>query len=221
MDHHLYDDSIKQTYDDFFRIISSDPEEPFHIYTTNYDRVQETYWEGKEDINDLFKKGKGIETLDIGRLPNANERIKLVKLHGSLDWYKVGGEIVRSLDSKRPKIGGKTVEREQVLYPIQQKDLYIHPWYDIFRQFKQDLSKTLNWIVIGYSFNDEFIRNMFLEVFRQEKQDSRMLIIHPRAREIVQKFRWQDVDKVKPIIASLGQNETPSKITEAIKSFEQ
>lgn len=108
-----------------------------------------------------------------------------------------------------------------MLYPIQQKDLYLYPWYDIFKQFKQDLIKTRNWIVIGYSFNDEFIRNMLLEVFRQEKQNSRMLIIHPRAREIVQKFRWQDMEKIKPITAKLGQDETPSKVTEAIKSFEQ
>ena len=55
----------------------------------------------------------------------------------------------------------------------------------LFRQFKQDLSKTKNWIIIGYSFNDEFIRNIFLEVFRQEGQNPRMLIIHPRAKEMV------------------------------------
>jgi hypothetical protein len=221
INHNLYDDNIKQIYDDFFKTISYAADEPYHIYTTNYDRVLETYWEGKEDINDLFKIERGIETLDIGRLSNAIERIKLVKLHGSLDWFKLGtGQIIRSSDSNRPKIGGKIVEGEQMLYPIQQKDLYIYPWYDIFKQFKYDLSKTRNWIVIGYSFNDEFIRNMFLEVFRQERQGSRMLIIHPRSKEIVQKFLWQDIRNIEPISAKLGQKETPEKITKAIKSLE-
>ena len=218
VDHHLHDDNIILTYDNFFKTISSSPEESFHIYTTNYDRVLETYWEGKEDINDLFKIDRGREGTGHGRLPNATGRIKLVKLHGSLDWFKLRtGEIVRFPDPDRPKIGGKLVEGEQMLYPIQQKDLYTYPWYDIFRQFKQDLSKTKNWIIIGYSFNDEFIRNIFLEVFRQEGQNPRMLIIHPRAKEIVRKFKWQGIRNIKPIHAKLGQDRTPSRIVNAIK----
>ena len=42
VEHDLQDDNIKQIYDNFFNTISYAPDEPFHIYTTNYDRVMET-----------------------------------------------------------------------------------------------------------------------------------------------------------------------------------
>jgi hypothetical protein len=220
INHDLYDDEISQIYDRFLKTISISHDEPFHIYTTNYDRVVETYWEGKEEINDLFKKVGGLEELDVGLLSSAVGRIKLVKLHGSLDWFKLTtGKIIRSSDYKRSKIGGSRVQGEQMLYPIQQKDLYKHPWYDIFKQFKIDLSKTRNWIVIGYSFNDEFIRNMLLEVLGQEGQRSRMLIVHPRANEIIKKFRWENIQNVKPVPDKMGQTSTPKVIVEVLRSL--
>ena len=98
----------------------------------------ETYWEGKHQINDLFVDRGGLQELDRDRLINTIY-VKLVKLHGSIDWFKLDdGRIVRSKDN-RPKIGGRYVEGETMLYPIQQKDPYIYPWLDIFRQFKEDL----------------------------------------------------------------------------------
>jgi SIR2-like domain len=220
INHDLYDDDISQIYDGFLKAISFSYDEPFHIYTTNYDRVIETYWEGKEDINDLFKKTGGLEELDVGLLSSAAARIKLVKLHGSLDWFKLTtGKIVRSSDYKRSKIGGSRVEGEQMLYPIQQKDLYRYPWYDIFKQFKIDLSKTRNWIVIGYSFNDEFIRNMFLEMLNQDGQNSRMLIVHPRAKDIIKKFQWESIQKIKPISDKLGPDSTLKEIVKVLRDL--
>jgi hypothetical protein len=220
INHDLYDDDISQTYDSFLKAISSSHDEPFHIYTTNYDRVIETYWEGKEDINDLFKKTGGLEELDVGLLSSAAGRIKLVKLHGSLDWFKLTtGKIVRSSDYKRSKIGGSRVEGEQLLYPIQQKDLYKYPWYDIFKQFKIDLSKTRNWVVIGYSFNDEFIRNIFLEVLNQTGQKSRMLIVHPKANEITKKFQWENIQNIKSIPGKLGEASTLKEIVRVLVSL--
>lgn len=58
------------------------PNDFLRIYTTNYDTVLETYWEGKEQITDLFVKKAMIEELDINQL-NYRGRIRLIKLHGS------------------------------------------------------------------------------------------------------------------------------------------
>src|SRR5215831_14730968 len=72
-------------------------------------RVLETYWEGKHQINDLFVDRGGLQELDRDRLINTIY-VKLVKLHGSIDWFKLDdGRIVRSKDN-RPKIGGRYVE---------------------------------------------------------------------------------------------------------------
>ena len=54
------------------------------IYTTNYDNVIETYWQGIAHINDLWKDTKGTLTLDVER--HEGDVLDLIKLHGSLDW---------------------------------------------------------------------------------------------------------------------------------------
>jgi len=48
-----------------------------------------------------------------------------------------------------------------MLYPIQQKDLYLHPWITLFDEFKYGLEVCDRWYVVGYGFNDEFIFEIF------------------------------------------------------------
>jgi hypothetical protein len=188
-------------------------EERSYIYTTNYDRVLETYWEDKE-INDLFTRG-GLQQLDLNKLID-RLNIKLVKLHGSIDWFKLDdGRIVRS-HVNRVKIAGRVVEGEIMLYPIQQKDLYAYPWLDIFRQFKEDLKRAKNWIVLGYSFNDEYVKAMFLEVLKDPKFEHKLIIVHPHVKEIATKFDGKQ-GSIIYIKAKLGENETVPKILEAVR----
>lgn len=160
--------------------------ENWPIYTTNYDRVQELCWEGIAPINNLLREENNIRFVDIKRIQSPN--LRLVHLHGSIRWYGlIDGNIVES-DTNRISIGGKIVTGEMMLYPINQKDLYLHPWFDFLKTFKEDLANTQNWIVIGYSFNDLFIRKIFLEAMRRGKH--RLIIIDPEANKIVEeKFR--------------------------------
>ena len=211
---HDYDDDINRIYKEFFgKIRDESKEDRLYIYTTNYDRVLETYWEDKE-INDLFVNRGGLQQLDLARLIDGID-IKLVKLHGSIDWFKLDdGRIVRSHD-KRMKIAGRVVEGEIMLYPIQQKDLYAYPWLDIFRQFKEDLKKDKNWIVLGYSFNDEYVKAMFLEVLKDPNLKHKLIIVHPHVDEIVTKFDGKQ-DNIIYITAKLGANETVPEILKAI-----
>jgi hypothetical protein len=113
---HDYDDDINRIYREFFdKIPDESKEDRLYVYTTNYDRVLETYWEDKE-INDLFVNRGGLQQLDLDRLIDGTN-IKLVKLHGSIDWFKLDdGRIVRSHD-KRVKIAGRVVDGEIMLYP--------------------------------------------------------------------------------------------------------
>jgi hypothetical protein len=53
------------------------------IYTTNYDAVMETYWDGIAQINDLWKDTNG--PLDVRK--REGDALNLYKLHGSLDWF--------------------------------------------------------------------------------------------------------------------------------------
>ena len=60
---------------------------PCPIYTTNYDSVIERYWKGISPIIDLWVDDKGIKVLDPGKALSGGVDVKLVKLHGSLDWF--------------------------------------------------------------------------------------------------------------------------------------
>lgn len=153
------------------------------IYTTNYDSVIERYWLGISPINDLWKDEKGIKVLDVERIYSGTVDVKLVKLHGSLDWFKVKNGKIVNLDSYRAKYVKQLVEDELMLYLLHQKDLYLYPWFDLFKGFKYDLSKTKTWISIGYRFNDEFIRNIFHEVLNSGEH--KLVIVTPDADEIV------------------------------------
>ena len=90
--------------------------EDWTIYTTNYDKVQEIYWEGAADLNDLVRKDRDIERIELDRITEPN--LKLIKLHGSLDWYMLDdGSIVKS-QSSRIRVGGQTITGEMMLYEI-------------------------------------------------------------------------------------------------------
>lgn len=85
--------------------------------------------------------------------------------------------------SFRKKHARQTVKGEEMLYPIQQKDLYLYPWFGLFAGFKKELQETRDWIVIGYSFNDEFILSMFKEILSAGNHN--MILVDPLAYQIV------------------------------------
>ena len=122
--------------------------------------------------------------------------MEITKLHGSLDWFGLtDGTIIKS-DQRRKTYAKKKVLGEFMLYPIQQKDLYLYPWFDLFYRFKEDLQRIKTWIVIGYSFNDEFILNMFREALRNG--DHRLILVSPDADNIVKIKFSQPLLMVRP-----------------------
>lgn len=172
-DHH--DASIQSTIIDGKDYILAD----YLVYTTNYDLIQERYWQGITKINNLIESDdRGREILDLKRLDEDysvrrnGRHLKFVKLHGSLNLFKLRDGSIAKLDQRRKKYGKTQVEGELMIYPIQQKDLYLYPWFDLFKQFKANLDHTKCWIFIGYGFNDEFITNMILETLKKGGRSS-------------------------------------------------
>lgn len=155
---------------------------PWKAYSTNYDLIFENYWTELVSISDFFEmRGNQVATFDITKNLDSNS---YVKLHGSINWEKLeDGDIIKSdptsTFTRRKKQGAA------MLYPIQQKDLYLHPWITLFQEFKKGLKESDVWYVIGYAFNDEFILNAFLESFKDSKQ---MILINPDSINIKSKF---------------------------------
>jgi hypothetical protein len=182
------------------------------VYTTNYDLVLETHWQGGVHINDLWVNRSGVEVLDVTK--KEGEIVDLIKLHGSLNWFKVeGGDIVK-LESYKRKFAKKRVRGDVMIYPIYQKDLYLYPWFDLFKRFKEDLDDTKNWVAIGYNFNDEFIRNIVHEIM--EKGGHRLIVVSPHANEIIKEKFGKYRESVRCIKARFGEEQTNSMIVDEL-----
>ena len=160
-------------------------EHNWKAYTTNYDNVFEDFWSAFQPPNDHFKKIDNSDRhyFNIGQLGMEHT---FSKLHGSLDWTKEvkTGRIIRK---KQAGFNRFQTEGEVMLFPIQQKDLYLHPWFTLFQDLKLGLSKKIIWYVIGYAFNDEFIRNVFQESLVSDSS-KKLVIINPEAEQIKDKF---------------------------------
>lgn len=185
----------------------------FPIFTTNYDFVVERLFHGRGLLNTPFM-------LDETRTPvfhvsqlNANDP-RLVKLHGSFDWYLLrDGRVV-----EHPKGGGHVgdvpIDAQVMLYPIQQKDLYLRPWMDLLAQFKLDLSQRDCWLFIGYSFQDEFIRTVIKEALHSGPK--RMVVLHPHPSDIL---GWLDRDEKPKVTTVSDRLGSSSAAVRAAKSF--
>jgi len=182
-----------------------DPQCP--IFTTNYDLVVEQYFQGRSYINDLWKDENNIKTLDVEKIEAGPTT--LIKLHGSLNWFQLGDGTVVNLDSAKNRFGSQNVKGEVMLYPIRQKDLYLYPWFNLFYRLKKDLSDTNNWIVLGYSFNDEFIRNTFAEIIKNPAH--KMLVIGPSSKDIVNEHFGSN-DRIIPIEGKFEDADITSKV---------
>ena len=154
-------------------------------YTTNYDNIFEKFWNEYEPPKDHFEK-KDSSINDYFTADSLESEHTFCKLHGSLDWTKEveTHRIIRKTDSgfERNKTEGTIM-----LFPIQQKNLYLHPWFTLFSDLRNGLQTKDVWYVVGYAFNDEFIRNAFQESLVDDSK-KKLVIINPEAEQIKGKF---------------------------------
>jgi len=108
--------------------------------------------------------------------------IQLLKLHGSVSWLieKGTGNIIEATERGQSYVG-RRYEGEMMLYPIAEKELYLNPYISMLLRLNWELEKKPVWVVIGYSFNDSVIREIFVRNFSEEKH---LIFVHPEANEI-------------------------------------
>lgn len=162
------------------------------IFTTNYDLVFELgasiakipIYNGFEGIAQRFFDIERIE-LAYGKINSASRRfepfnephIKLVKLHGSVSWFKEGDDVTESF------LPDKTDNRCMIL-PKRTKvtETLDYPYDKLFRYASSVIGKQCKFIVsCGYSYRDEHIndilftpklRNNSLRVFALSKDET-------------------------------------------------
>lgn len=162
--------------------------------------------------NDLNIKDGSVERVWDPRkyddvLSNGNSEdiptLRLFKLHGSIGQYYQNGEIVKK-DILFPTrtIGGGEL-RDSMIYPMRAKEIYKDPFFELFTRLKASLLSEKICIVIGYSFGDEHIRNIFFDAVKRNPE-IRLFMINPNAKKIRDDLE-PIKDKIEPIEGKFGE----------------
>ena len=157
-------EKVKTHYDPIFRILDS---KKIHVFTTNYDQVVEEYVRDNDRLtpNDGFEHDKSAtknffnpDSFDT----NSNDgktQVNIYKLHGSLNWKKMNGDIIRQEREEQNQNEFENILIYPTLNP--KNGLDEEPHKAIYSKFQAHIENTGVFVVIGYSFRDEHINDIF------------------------------------------------------------
>jgi hypothetical protein len=75
-------------------------------------------------------------------------------------------------------------------------------------------------LIIGYRFNDEYIRNMFIEIL--DKGGHALILVDPDSDRIVREYfnKFQD-DLIKSVVGKFGNKQTTTDIRDKLNHMKQ
>lgn len=124
------------------------------IVTTNYDRILEyVLSKNNYDYTDGFT-GRSLSRFDEKLLDKGREIVNLIKVHGSLNWFRYNNEILFSPIEHR-LVGW---EPEMIL-PSKNKYAEAHqePYRSLLTRADEVIEKAESFLVVGFGFNDEHL----------------------------------------------------------------
>lgn len=204
----------------FDHIIYNDPKKVVNVVSTNYDKIAEyAACQTNAYVNVGFTNGLlGRLKEDIISLPKKPENdytgfINILKVHGSLDWFKKDGQIVNYPN---------TCEIPSACTPCiitPGTNKYERTQQEPHRQLLSTVDKVFaaanGYMCIGYGFNDQHVHPMLLKNARGKK--AKILIV---TKEITDSIKANVIDKGVDYIAiysngSLGTIfQTPDEVLE-------
>lgn len=170
------------------------------IITTNYDRVieeiyNEYYDEKNWNFNDGFIIEKGRNVLSINRFKQelVNPTIKHIQLHGSLRWKKRRDNIEKV--TMEVSTFSKTHKEPILIYPGR-KEIKSEPYTKLYDLFKELLLNAQYCIIIGTSFRDKDLNEIFINSLKNNKK-LKLIIISPHAEETTKKASENEFKGIK------------------------
>ncbi|MCK4339262.1 MAG: SIR2 family protein [Candidatus Cloacimonetes bacterium] len=180
--------------------------EKIDIFSLNHDTLLERYL-NKNKINfcDGFEEKNGDFRILKVKLFEQNNRINLLKLHGSIDWSRYRenntdwrGDFIAKYEVKygRPPKN----EKGEYLHPIENKPRILIGTYnkliaynynefsDLICLFKQKLNKNIILIISGYGFRDKGINAKIIEWFYSNDKN-KFILIHKNPDGLKDKAR--------------------------------
>ena len=145
------------------KIITTSPNQ-FTVVTTNYDRLSEyaadlygastvTGFEG----NFLRKFDGFSDSINNKRIAARERVVKILKVHGSLDWFKANDDSIVSFPLQEKIPTGYT---PLIVPPGKEKYSTTHeePYRTIIEEADKEFKKACSFLCIGYGFNDSHIQ---------------------------------------------------------------
>ena len=169
-------------------------QKPINIFSVNYDTCIEML-----SMKHKLTYTDGFELYWNHELFEEDFDIKLFKLHGSIIWYltdwgnyvKLPVEIGEKENDEISLITGETAS-PFILYPMDRKWEYAEPLAYLTTKLQKCLKDAKVCIVVGYSFRDDYIRNIFFEAAKENKKLT-IVLISPNAGEVFkEKLRFLD-----------------------------
>jgi hypothetical protein len=179
------------------------------VFTTNYDpSVEEMCRKNGCHIIDGFKNNIARREYVWDRsvfetfTRSGNETVVLFKIHGSTDWVKHSGRIVRTVPSSfEPGTGYESM----MIYPAQSKVANDEPFFTGYDYLQRCLSNAEFCLVVGYSFRD-YDTVMRFRIAARTNRKLRIAVLDPNAQKLCRNLREFGV-KAEPIVYSFGFNE--------------
>jgi len=195
------------------------------VFTTNYDRVMEVvcgeyaFGGGPEPVDGFVQSGGGAWVWDPDAFLGAEtEDLILFKLHGSVHWFLRNGELRRGAHDEWETRGG--LGDDAMLLPAIGK--LREGWSSELYQFLDAWANcTPVWVVIGFSFRDEEIREIFRRHLTAGDIES-CIVVAPvedddeRSNAYVHTLGMEYPDTVTRVDARFGDDDCTKRLAELV-----
>lgn len=149
----------------------------FEIFTLNNDLVLERVFENENALYTGFVSNKwvGFDREKIDDNTFSNSRINYYKLHGSLDWARLSDGTIKRVNNNEENIEIKPF----LIFGHGTKIYTVEPFFSLIEQFKTKLKQKKYFLIVGYSFFDPHINNLFFQELNNDPEKM-MFIFNPK-----------------------------------------
>lgn len=184
------------------------------IFTLNNDLVLEKFFEKENSIYTGFVSNKwvGYERKNIDDNTYNASRINYYKLHGSIDWVRLtDGTILNGSISD-----SENVEINPFLIFGHGTKIYtIDPFFSLLNYFKEALQDKIYYFIIGYSFFDPHINNLFFNALSLA-QNKFMIIVNPKLSDEINENNFEETNHL-----SILKSEQKSKVLDFLSNVQK
>lgn len=175
-------DNDKLSYlDPLKKMFEDNPTEEYvmDIFSLNNDLVIESYFQ--QNGMTPFTGFSNNEWIGVDYLETEKsfDRIKLYKLHGSLDWVRLTTGEVKEKDKCEDYESDMIDIRHDpyIIFGHGTKTFSVDPFFNLIHSFRNELDRKEYFFVIGYSFFDPYINNLLIEAVN--KGNKKIIIVNP------------------------------------------